>query len=157
MHTFIHAYIHAYIHTCNHAHIYTYLYTYIGSPGIWKPLWGWGDFGGIPCKIPSRTKQATVAMARSTSSKILAKSKEWSQLLRKLGAAGADDWILLPRFLFEGGEVASHVQRFLQPAKESRKCWTRGDGGWPRHMAVWKRMRSRKKDGASKGSEDPLL
>ena len=127
-----------------------------GTSAIWRTLWGWEGFDGIPSQVSTLAKQSAPAKKTSPSPKTLTKDEQWAQLLKKMKVADGDDWIQLPRFLPEVGEVASHAKRYVQPAKESRKCWTRSYGGWPRHMSDWRHMRSGQKGGANKGSGGPL-
>ncbi len=93
-----------------------------------------------------------VAKQTRTTAPALSKDEQWTKLLKKLGVGEGDDWIQLPQFLLEVGENAGHTKRFVQPAKESRKCWTRSDGGRPRQLSDWRHMHSGKKGGANKGS-----
>ena len=110
----------------------------------------------IPSQVSTTAKQTTAVKKTSTSPKTLTKEEQWAQLWKKLRVADGDDWIQLPRFLPEVGEVSKHVKRFVQPAEESKKCWTRSDGGWPRHKTDWKHMCSGKKGGGNKGAGGPV-
>ena len=127
-----------------------------GSSASWRTLWGWEGFDGIPSQVSTTAKQTTAVKKTSASPKTLTKDEQWAQLLKKFRVADGDDWIQLPRFLPEVGEVAKRVKRFVQPAEESRKCWTRSDGGWPRHKTDWRHMCSGQKGGGNKGSGGPV-